>query len=121
MDVPADTRRQDMIVLSEGQGMKLLEQQLAAELAKEIDTASGGVLSPHRIATQYRHVEDATAFVLKHGIEPFRVPRHIAAVTVETGGGLLTDERFLDQVQGLSLARPARWHELLVWRAVSKK
>ena len=119
-DVPADGQRHAMIVLSEGQGMKLLEQQLAAELAKEIDTASGGVISPRCSAMQYRHVEDAAAFVLAHGIEPFEEQRHIAAVTVETGGTLLTNERFLDQVQGLSLARPARWHELMVWRAVSK-
>jgi len=109
-----------MIVLSDEQAERLLEQQLAAALADEIDNASDGKLSPHRVAAQYRHVEDATAFVLQHGIEPFRVQRHIAAVTVETGGGLLTNERFLDQVEGLSLARPARWHELMVWRAVSK-
>lgn len=115
---PSSGQRQTMIMLSEEQGTQLLEHQLAGALADEIDTASGGRLQPLRVAAQYRHVEDAAAFVLEYGIGPFEVQRHIAAVTVETDGTLLTHDRFLEQVQGLQGS--TRWHELMVWRAVSK-
>lgn len=115
--VAGDLCRREMIVLSDEQSTNLLEQQLAALLADEIDTTSDGVLDPHRVAAQYQHVEEAAAFVLSHGIEPFEVQRHVAAVTVETGGTLLTDKQFLDHVRSLQGA--ARWQELLKWRVVA--
>jgi hypothetical protein len=114
--VPADMARHAAIVLSEEQSARLFEVQLADVLADELDAASGGELAPHRIPAQYRHVKAATAFVLHHGIEPFAVQRHLAAVTVETGGALLNDKQFVDRVESLRAA--ARWDELLMWRVI---
>ncbi|MGV2290594.1 DUF4123 domain-containing protein [Trinickia sp. YCB016] len=111
---PADVRRQKMIVLSEQQEAMLFELQLAGALADEVVEGSGGRLEPQRLSQQYRQVEAAAAFALKHGIEPFTVQRHIAKVTVESEGVLLTNERFLARVE--SLRASGRWHELMRWR-----
>jgi hypothetical protein len=116
--IPACTRRHEAIVLSEAQSAQLLEQQLAGALADAVLAGSGGRLKPHLVASQYRHIEASAAFVLRHGIEPFEVQRHVAAVAVESGGGLFTDERFLTQIESLRSSR--RWHELLTWRAVPR-
>jgi hypothetical protein len=116
--VAADPRRHEMIVLSEEQAWLLLEQQLAQVLADDVSRGSDGNLRPHLVAEQYRYVEASAAFVLEHGIEPFDVQRHIAAVAVQTGGTLLTNGEFLDDVK--SLRASGRWHELMKWRAVSR-
>jgi Domain of unknown function (DUF4123) len=116
--VPANARRHDAIVLSDAQSAQLLEQQLAGALADAVYAGSGGRLNPHLVASQYRHIEASAAFVLRHGIEPFEVQRHVASVAIETGGALLTDERFLTQVESLRSSR--RWRELMAWRAASK-
>lgn len=115
--LPADPRRHAMLVLSEGQGVRLLEQQLAGALADELAAGGGDPPQPHLPAGQYPHVEASAVFVLQHGIEPLDVQRHIAAVAVETRGTVLTDARFLAQVE--SLRASGQWHELMKWRAVS--
>jgi len=114
--VPAQAGRQDMLVLADEQAAQLLELQLAGTLADDIEAASGGELAPHLDAEDYRHVEACAAFVLEHGIDPFEVQRHLATVAVKTGGKLLSEPRFLEEVQTL---RPSgRWQELMRWRAV---
>ncbi|MFL9857200.1 DUF4123 domain-containing protein [Paraburkholderia madseniana] len=114
--VSSEPRRQNMIVLSEVQGERLLELQFAQALADDVHASSGGDLAPHLVAAQYQQIEVAALFVLEQGIEPFEVQRHVAAVTVKTGGALLTDARFLEAVR--SARTSGRWHELMKWRGV---
>lgn len=112
--VPADSRRHAVIVLSESQSARLLEHQLAGALADELAVSGGDPDQLDLSADQYPHVEASAAFVLAHGIEPFNVQRHIAAIAVETEGAVLTDARFTKQVD--SLRASAQWHELTKWR-----
>jgi hypothetical protein len=112
--VPANEHRHPMIGLSDEQSARLLEQQLIGALVD--DLAMRGDEVGHLPAEQYPHVEASAAFVLMHGIEPFDVQRHVAAIAVETDGAVLTDARFLNQVESLRASR--LWHELLKWHAV---
>lgn len=117
-NVMADRRQHAMIVLSEEQSARLFDQQLVGKLAGTLHDSTGGKLNPQLVPEQYRLVESATAFILKYQIEPFAVQQHIAAVTVQTGGGLLEHPEFLQQVDQLKLSR--RWMELRRWRATSQ-
>jgi ABC-type transporter Mla MlaB component len=112
--VPADPRRNDTIVLSSEQSDRLLERQLAGALADELAAGSGAADQIALTAEQLAHVDASAVFVLTHGIEPFDVQRHIAVIAVETGGAVLSDTRFMAQVE--SLCAFGQWHELMKWR-----
>ncbi|WP_321871182.1 hypothetical protein [Paraburkholderia tropica] len=116
--IPAHSRRRSMIVLSGKQGVRLLEQQLAAALADELTAGSGDPAYPSLSAEQYPHIEASAAVVLMHGIEPLNVQRHVTTVAIETRGSVLTDARFLAQVeQSRALGQ---WSEIMNWLAASK-
>jgi hypothetical protein len=115
--VPADPRRHAMIVLSDEQSARLLEQQLAGALADELAADRSDSTQPHLPAGQYPHVEASAAFVLMHDIGPLDVQRHIATVAVETCGAVLMDPQFLAKVE--SSRASGQWDELMKWRAAS--
>lgn len=112
----AELRRCCPILLSHEQSARLLEHQLAAALAEHLTTGRADAGEVPLPAEQYTHVEASAAFVLVHGIEPLEVQQHIAAIAVDTGGAVLTDDRFLAKVESLSSS--GQWHELTQWRAV---
>lgn len=113
----ADLHRHATIVLSDRQSVGLLEQQLAASLADELTAGSGDALQLPLDAGQYLHVEATAAFVLRHGVEPLDVQRHIAAVSVETRGAGLSDTRFMALME--SSRASGQWPELMKWRTCS--
>ena len=113
----ADPRRHGGIVLSAEQSARLLEQQLTGTLAEYLETGRDGSGQCCLSSSQYEHVEASVAFVLKHGIEPLEVQRHVAAVAVETDGAVFTDARFLARVDSLCVSE--RWQELIAWRGAS--
>jgi hypothetical protein len=116
-EVPADSPSHDMIILSEAQSAALLELQLAQVLADEVCRRTDGKFNPQLDPAQYLHVEACAVFVLENGIDSFDAQRHITAVAVQTGGALLENAQFLDQVKSLRVS--GRWHELMNWRMVS--
>jgi hypothetical protein len=111
---PVDSRRHGVIVLSDGQISRLLEQQLAGALAAKLGERGGGTNEPYLSREQYRHVETSAAFVLEHGIDPFEVQQRVSALAVETCGAVLTDARFKECVE--SLRASGQWSDLMEWR-----
>ena len=115
--VPADPSRHAAIVLSGEQSARMLEQQLAADLADYLETGREDPTRCSLSADLYAQIEAAAAFVLLHGIEPLAVQRHIAAIAVEAGGAVFADAGFVARIESLRVS--GRWHELMMWRAVS--
>jgi hypothetical protein len=113
----ADLRRHAEIVLSAEQSDRLLEQELAGTLAEYLETGREGSDQCRLSAVQYGHVEASVAFLLRHGIEPLDVQRHVAAVAVGTDGAVFTDAGFLARIDSLRVSQ--RWHELMTWRGDS--
>jgi hypothetical protein len=111
--LPADPRRHAVVVLSDAQAAGVLEHQLAGTLADRLAGSGNDPARPPLPAGHHAHVEASAAFVLLHGIGPLDVQQHVAAVAVETRGAVLTDARFLAQVE--SLRASGQWRELMKW------